>query len=63
MKQKHWRLVLRQGDNSAEAVGFNMDYLRFKVGEHIDAAFIPEYNDFAGHRRIQLRLKDVHRRS
>jgi len=63
MKQKHWRLVLRQDDNSAEAVGFNMDYLRFKVGEHIDAAFIPEYNDFAGHRRIQLRLKDVHRRS
>ena len=62
MKQKHWRLLLRKGEYSAEAVGFNMEHFRFKTGERIDAAFVPEFNEFAGHRKIQLRLKDVHRR-
>ncbi len=62
MKRKHWKLSLRQNGASVEAIGFNMDHFSFEKGEKLDLAFIPEYNEFAGRRRLQLRIKDVHKK-
>jgi single-stranded-DNA-specific exonuclease len=55
---KHLKLWL--GDHSAkmDAIGFNMAQHGLPDGA-LDAAFVPEWNEFQGQRKIQLKLKAI----
>lgn len=55
---KHLKLWL--GDHSAkvDAIGFNMAQHGVPEGA-LDAAFVPEWNEFQGQRKIQLKLKAI----
>lgn len=58
----HLRIVLKQGETSAEAVGFSMAHLlgRIALGARCDAALRPVVSDFGGAQHVELRLLDIH---
>lgn len=55
----HLKVILRQGDVTVDAVGFNMGGFAEDVASagSIDAAFIPRINDWNGGQYLQINLK------
>lgn len=60
IKEKHFKMSVRQESRPFEALGWNMaDRLpEISEGAMIDVAFAPQFNTFRGETRIQLNLKD-----
>jgi len=58
----HLRLVLKQGEATAEVVGFSMAHLlgRIEPGKTLCAALSPVVSDFGGGEHVELRLLDAH---
>ncbi len=53
---KHLKLWLADDTGKLDAIGFDMARQGVPDGE-LDAAFVPEWNQFQGQRKIQLKLK------
>ena len=58
---KHLRLSLRCGGQTLAAIFFSQTALRAGIscGDRVDAAFIPQINEFRGSRTVQLNLVDL----
>ncbi len=61
LKERHLKMLVRQGDVSFEAIGFGMAELLFQnaLRGSLDIAYTPQFNNWNGETRIQLLLKDV----
>ena len=60
LKEEHLKLVLQQGDEMVEAVGFNLAQKWLAMDtEVIDLAFQPIFNTWNQKTRINLRIKDI----
>ncbi|MGQ0695821.1 MAG: single-stranded-DNA-specific exonuclease RecJ [Nitrospiraceae bacterium] len=61
--EKHLKLTLRQGRSLAfNSIGFGMKSLEehgLTLRTPVDVAFTPELNQWNGHDRIQLRIRDI----
>ena len=61
--EKHLKLTLRQGHSPAfDSIGFGMKSLKeqgLSLRSPVDVAFTPELNQWNGHDRIQLRIRDI----
>jgi single-stranded-DNA-specific exonuclease len=55
---KHLKLWLDDGTAKADAIGFNMAQQGVPEGA-LDVAFVPEWNEFQGQRKIQLKLRAI----
>jgi single-stranded-DNA-specific exonuclease len=57
----HLRLVLKNDENSFEAIAFGMGELGTKVkpGDMIDVAYVLDENTWNGETKLQLKLKDI----
>jgi single-stranded-DNA-specific exonuclease len=55
----HLKLKFRQNGTVRDAIGFGMGDLISLMGDHVDAAFIPQINLWNGGKCIQLKLKDI----
>ncbi len=58
---KHLKLLLRQGDRLAEAIGFGLGDLapRLPAGVTLDVVFEPKCSTFQGRRRAEMHLRDL----
>ena len=58
---KHIRIVAGYKNKSIEIIGFNMVNVlqKIKCGDLIDVIGVPEINQWAGKRKVQLNLKDL----
>lgn len=58
---KHLKLVLSDGENHVDAIGFNMGTFASNIrqGDSVDVAFSLSVNDFRGDRSAQIVLKDI----
>ena len=54
----HLKLWLTNGNRALDAIGFNFGAWQPR-GECVDIAFTPQWNDYQGERRIQLKLVDL----
>jgi single-stranded-DNA-specific exonuclease len=60
--KNHIRMILAQGEYSAECVGFNMGHLLpelIRSGDHVSLACTPILNTWRGASKLQLKIKDV----
>ena len=60
--KNHIRMIVAQGEYSAECVGFNMGHLLAELsrrGDHLSLACTPVLNTWRGARKLQLKIKDV----
>jgi single-stranded-DNA-specific exonuclease len=60
--KNHVRMIVAQGEHSAECVGFNMGHLLGELthrGDHLSLAFTPVLNTWRGASKLQLKIKDV----
>ena len=58
---KHLKLMLKDGNNTINAIGFNLGELtnEYLIGDKIDIAGTLELNIFNGQESIQINLKDI----
>ena len=58
---KHLKLMLKDGNNTINAIGFNLGELtnEYLIGDKIDIAGTLELNIFNGQESIQIKLKDI----
>ena len=58
---KHLKLILSDGENFSDAIGFNMgEYAKIiSQGDTIDIAFSLSVNEFRGEKQSQIVLKDI----
>ncbi|MBP2649365.1 MAG: single-stranded-DNA-specific exonuclease RecJ [Firmicutes bacterium] len=58
---QHLRLKVKQKSDVLEAVAWNMGQLapELKNGTAVELAFFPEYNEWQGRRKLQLKARDV----
>lgn len=54
----HLKLWIENGERSLDAIGFNFGRWEPR-GECVDIAFTPQWNEYQGDRRIQLKMVDV----
>jgi single-stranded-DNA-specific exonuclease len=57
--ERHLKLILRQGNNFLEAIGFGLADMHPLEGESVDVVFTPEINRWNGQDKIQLRIADI----
>jgi single-stranded-DNA-specific exonuclease len=60
LKEKHIKIIGKQGEGKHEGIGFSLAYLY----EHVrsgpfDICYTPEWNYFNGTRSIQLKIRDI----
>lgn len=60
-KNKHIKIVASFEEKSIEIIGFNMVNVlqKIKCGDLIDVIGVPEVNQWAGRRKVQLNLRDL----
>ena len=58
---KHLKLMLKDGNDSIDAIGFNMGELSelYLIGDKIDVVGTLEINSFNGQEKVQINLKDI----
>ncbi len=57
---QHLKLkVARAGDPPLDAIAFNHGERTDLLGDTVDIAFVPEYNEFKGRRTLQLNVSDL----
>ena len=58
---KHLKLILKDGNDSINAIGFNIGELvdEYRIGDKIDVVGTVEINSYNGLEQIQLNIKDI----
>lgn len=59
LKEHHLKLRLASGGRTFNAIGFNLAGKGDCVGDMVDIAFSPRWNEWNGKREVQLNLKDL----
>ncbi|HWI41160.1 MAG TPA: single-stranded-DNA-specific exonuclease RecJ, partial [Verrucomicrobiae bacterium] len=57
LKDQHLKLAVSVPPGRFDAIGFNMAERRF--GDTVDILFSPQFNEWNGKKRLQLRLRDI----
>lgn len=57
--KRHLKLILRQGNNTLEAIGFGQADMHSLDGQSVDIVFTPEINRWNGQNKIQLKIADI----
>lgn len=63
LKGCHLKMTLSQEKKSFSAIAFNMNDKDIKQGDLVSIAFSPQFNLWKGRRTIQLKIKDIKKKS
>jgi single-stranded-DNA-specific exonuclease len=58
---KHLKLILRDGNNIVNAIGFNLGHLTsdYQIGDKVDIAGCLDLNVYNGEETVQISMKDI----
>ena len=59
--EKHLKLSLKDGNETIDAIGFNLGELaeEYLIGDKVDVIGYLEINSFNGQEKVQINLKDI----